>query len=186
MTLVNRVIGALVALGLLGLAAALLLAPQPLRAAMQEQVATLQTLPPTALLVGGAILAAVGLLLLALELWPRRPRSFIAQVEGGTVEYPKATVAEIVERELYSIDGVRHARVETLGRGRRVAVQARLALAPDRDPQEVTARATSRMREKLGRGLGLALAQVHLAIEPTEPRRATEERPSAPVLPARA
>jgi hypothetical protein len=183
----NRIIVLLLALAMLALAVALLATPETALSAAEDGLANLRAAPASSLLSGGTVLAALALVLLLLELRPAKARSstFAARVEGGTVEYPAATIGDIVERDLLRVEGVRQATAAITGRGK-VDVRARLLLAPDRDPQEVAAQASARLREKLERGLGLALGQVRLAIEPAEALQLAEEGRASPAIGARA
>lgn len=181
----NRFIASLLSLVLLALGVALLTVPGIVLSGAEGGLSALGALPATSLVIGGAALAALGLLLLLLELWPRGRRAFVAPVEGGSVEYRAATVADFVERELRGVEGVRHAKAEVRGRGRTVDIGAHLQLMPDRDPGAVVGEATSRVHDKLGRGLGLTPGQVRVSIEPSAAKRPAEEGRAQPALGAR-
>jgi hypothetical protein len=186
LALFNRLVVTLLALATLALAVAVLAVPQVLLAGVEAGLSAFGAIPASSLVAGGAALAALALLVLLLELRPGNRRGFVARVEGGTVEYPAATVADIVERELAGVEGVRQAQADVTGHRHKVDVRARLRVAPERDPQEVVARATGRVRERLERGLGLALGRVRLAIEPTEGARPAEPGRTQPAVDARA
>lgn len=186
MALFNRFVVTLLALATLALAVAVLAVPHLVPATVEAGLSAFRDVPASSLVAGGAALAALALLVLLLELRPGDGRGFVARVEGGTVEYPAVTVAGIVERELAGVEGVRQARAEATGHRHKVDVRARLRVAPERDPQEVVARATGRVRERLERGLGLGLGHVRLAIEPTETARPAEPGRTQPAVDARA
>ena len=84
-------------------------------------------------IVVGAVLAVLGLLLLVLELKPRRPGLLV--LESGhpdvTSALPRASVTRVVQHATSDVAGVESARVLT--RGRSVVVTARTPLAEPGD-----------------------------------------------------
>ena len=99
-------------------------------------------------IVIGAVLAALGLLLLVAELKPRRPGLLV--LESGhpdvTAALPRASVARVVEHATSDLPGLDHVRATA--RGRKVSLTARTPLAQPGDlPAGVEAAATRALQE---------------------------------------
>ena len=165
-TVFNRILAVIVLLGVLALALALGLATQATTAALGSGVAAVSSLPTAWLLPGAALVAALALILLFAELRPRRRSIVRAALEGATVEYDAGTVAEILQRELSRVDGVRGARAQVLARHGKLDVLARVAVADGHEPQQVASHGASRIREALQHGLGLEVHSVRMTMQP--------------------
>lgn len=181
MTIFNRVLAVILLVAVLALAVALGLAPQTTLAALGAGIATLGSVPTAWLLPAAALVAALALIVLVAELRPRRRSILRAALEGATVEYDAGTVADILERELSRLEGVRAARVQMLRRRDKLDVLARVAVADGHDPQQVASHGASRIREALQHGLGLEVQSVRMSMQPGAVAAA---RPAAEGTPA--
>ncbi len=169
----NRLLIALLCLGGLLLAGELIAAPDAAVSIAGLELTRARALPATSLISAGALVGAVSLLLLLLELSVGRERPvFEAHVDGGTVEYAAPVVAAAIEQELDGIDGVRRSQVSVHGRQQRVDVQVRLATDPGEDAQAAATRAASRIHDKVG-SLGLEVGQLRLVVQPSAKRKGT-------------
>lgn len=156
LTTFNRIIVVLVCLAVLFAAGAYIAFPSTLPAMAV-------TADPVGLWIAVLVAAIAGLVLTA-ELWPRGPHGFEASIEGATVEYPIASVRELVEREAKLIPGVHNAHGEVLSRRGAVDLRMRIETEPDYDAQEIVSKTTARMREKLERGLGLRVDKLRMTV----------------------
>ena len=172
MAVFNRV--AVIALSLVVMAAAALLAVRPENVANAAQMVGdgLRSYTPWSVAWAGAGVFALALLVIVLEVWPRRQSSeFLAKVSGADVVYQPEAVASAVEKELAGLDGIRFTTVQANGRGRSVDLYLGLVTEPGQDTQEVATRAIAKARDTIERGLGLKLARSRLSIQSAEASR---------------
>lgn len=171
----NRVLLILLSFAILVFSVAMLLLPAFALAFAQRVAAMLQSAQGVsaadgvlAVLPGVGLIALVALIVLIVELYPwGGRRSFTVPIQDGKLEYPIAMVASGITQDLSTLDGVQEAAVRVNGHGKRVAVRARLRIAPDQDVQVVTTRAASRIREKVT-GMGLELRETRIAVQTAE------------------
>jgi hypothetical protein len=101
---------------------------------------------------------------------------FLVRIEGGTLQYPAEAIANVLERELGQVDGIRQAKVSVRNRRGKLSVLARLATAEEADPHAVATTGASRVRGKLERGMGLPVHHVALSIQPSGSAAGARER----------
>lgn len=160
--------GVMILVSLLIVVGSALVASQP-RAALSLSAGYLSQLGSAGSTWLPAAAAAVGVLaflVLAVEVWPRwRRPTFVARIDGGTVEYAASVVAEAMRRELANVDGLRDYHVEVAGNLNKVRVRIRLQPDYGSDPSTLAARLSSPVREKV-KQLGLEVEAIRLTIEP--------------------
>lgn len=177
----NRLLVALLCIAGLFLAVELIVTPEGALAVATSELVLVRAIPATSLMSVGALVGAISLLILLLELSVGRERQiFEAHVDGGTVEYAAPVVAAAIERELDGIDGVQSSRVSVHGRQQRVDVQVRLTTYPDDDAQAAATRASNRIHDKVA-SLGLEVGQLRLVVQPSPKRRSTPAEPKQSV-----
>lgn len=181
MGILNRAIVIILALGLLAVAASLLVAPVALLTAAETAVAQVREAPPLPWATAALVLAAAALVLLLLEVWPTEARVLQVRFEGGTLQYPADAVTEMVTRELAQVEGVERARASTRLRRGKLQVSASLATLGTVDPQAIGAEGARRLRERVERGLGLPLGEILLSLRPGATRMATGAPPARQV-----
>jgi hypothetical protein len=173
--LFNRVVVALLSLSGLAVAVELIVAPEGAASILSSEVAILHTLPMASLTFAGAVLGAMSVLVLLLEISVgRERRMFQARVDGGTVEYPAAMIASTIERELQGVSGVEDSRITVLGRHQRVDLQVRLTTDPDDDAQAIATQASNRIHDRV-ESLGLEVSRLRLVVDPSSRRKPTSE-----------
>jgi len=128
-----------------------------------------------------AAAAGCGILLVLAELWPRRHAThFVSRIDGGTIEYSAALVAELIESDLAGLDGVQSAQVSISGERQQLNITALVAAEAGIEPQLIAARALGRARDRVS-GLGLPLGRLHISLEPAKLSAAPSARPTQSV-----
>lgn len=176
----SRVLVALVGLALLVAGLALVVWPATSLAYVEGWLAAVQRgqVPLAAI---GAVVACVGLLLLALGLWPATGRrTATGHVGESVIHYHVRAIESSIANELAGVEGVLRARVQAWGRRDGVEASIHLVMDASYDPQDVVARATARVHDKLERGMGLRVHAARMTIDRTEyPRYEPRTQPPA-------
>lgn len=166
----NRVVLALGSLFILSLAAVGVRDGRELVATLQVYLDAVGRIDPASVQVAAAGVGAVAVGIFLVEAWPRWRRPiFEARIDGGIVEYSAAVVADSINRDLLTVDGVGEHRVEVTGRGNKVWVKIRIYFDRDNAPATIASQASSRVRESVTY-LGLEVQAVRLVIEPVAGR----------------
>lgn len=175
----NRVLLILLSFVIFVVSVATLLLPAFALSVSRQVTAMLAAGGNLAGLPGMGLIALASLIVLIVELYPwGGRRSFVVPIQDGKLEYPIAMVASGITQDLSTLDGVQDAAVRVNGQGKRVAVRARLRIAPDQDVQVVTTRAASRIREKVT-GMGLELRETRIAVQTAETTLRRRVEPAA-------
>ncbi len=186
MNLVNRLLILLLALGFLAAGVLLAVSPALAERTVGEAAAgglrAFQATTATERLGAGIILAAVGAILLVLELWPsRRARVVRSAFDGGVVEYDAEATASLLERDLARLEGVQRVMALVVPRSDRVDVLLRLHPLDSAAPRAVAERVASRARERVEREMGLQLGELRIGVAPPRGDHAVERREPARV-----
>ncbi|HUX87091.1 MAG TPA: hypothetical protein VMW65_08820 [Chloroflexota bacterium] len=162
---VNSVLVSLLAIGMMAVAIVLGRESAVVIRFGQSIVTGLQAMPTLEIQEMAISVAGCGIVILLIELWPRHGVAhFVSQIDGGTIEYSAALVADLIECDLAGQDGVQSARVCVSGQRQQVSVTASIASVSDADPQLIASRAASRIRDRVS-GLGISLGRMHVSIE---------------------
>jgi hypothetical protein len=166
----NRVVLALGSLFMLSLAAVGVRDSRALVATLQIYLDALGRIDPASVKVAALGVGVVALVVFLFEAWPRWRRPvFESRIDGGIVEYSTQVVADSVNRDLLTVDGVGDHHVEVTGRGNKVWVKIRIHFERDNAPATIASQASARVRESV-KHLGLEVETVRLVIEPIAER----------------
>jgi len=172
----NRILVIIFAIVALGIAIALALQPGLAITWSQSITTTLQMMPLNTLENGAIITAICALVGLLIESRPRPTSSYYtAKLDGCAVEYAADLVADTIERDIVTIDGIHGAHAHICMRGQKVDVAVALDTVPGIATQKVVGPASERIRDAV-KDLGLELGHLRLAITATRPG----EVPSVP------
>lgn len=186
MNLFNRLVAILFALLLLALAGGFFALSDTVISDARSLFPTLEAVPDIVFFLAAGFLAVFALLVLIVELTPRRRREFVARVGDGHVQYPYQAVAAAIDRELLLSEGVRKAKTNVWGTGHEVQAHIRLILDAANSSPEAVNRAVARARSRVEDDFGLKLMHPRLSIErieegPARPRERYVERERAEV-----
>ena len=177
MQMMNRILIVFFSFLLLAVGMALIAIPQRALAGAQTAMGYLAQFGPATIMALGGLLVAAAVLLLLVEIRPRRPTQFIAQVGDGVVRYPHQAVATAIDRELTRVEGVRESKTTVSGSGQDVEANIKLVIAGASATPEVISRSVAQARSKVEDSFGLKLRHPRISVDRIDDAPVREREP---------
>jgi hypothetical protein len=176
LTTFNRLVVILLAWSVLGVTALFARDPANTISILERYLDPLRTSGP-AWLLGAIFVSGLAFVVLLVEVWPGARRcSFEVRVDGGTIEYEARVVVGAIEHDLALLQGPIVRQVDVAGGGNRVRVRIRLETSATRDPADLAAQVSGRIRDTI-KQLGLETQSIRMSMEPpTESRTVAVQR----------
>jgi hypothetical protein len=181
LTTLNRLVVILLAWSVLGVAALYARDPSEAVAVVERYLEPMKVGGPTWLFTA-IVVSALAFVVLLVEVWPgARRAAFEVRLDGGTVEYEARVVTAAIEHGLALLPGPIVHQIDVAGGGNRVRVRLRLETVESRDPSDLAAQVSNRVRETI-KQLGLETQSIRIAMEPpTESRAVAPQHQAQPV-----
>lgn len=185
MNLLNRLLALMLILLLLALGLVLMLFPREAllwtRLTIEAVDRTFTPVTQATLVVAGLGIALVAVILLLLELTPRRPAAVrLLQVSSGEARLTTDAIAQRIKRELETLPEILRVTPQVHSRGKSVDLRLAIETDPEADVGPAVERACQLAREVAETRMGVRVNRVWASVTQGT---ATKLRPAAPAEP---